>query len=132
MVRLYVGPMPLQPFESVALTVIGKLPVCVGVPERTPFEASVRPAGNVPPASENVVVPTPPLCVKVWLNGEPATPLLTAGLVTVMVGQVICSGYVGPTPVQPCQSVTKTVIGELAVTVGVTERQPVVASVRQA
>src|SRR5438270_6222600 len=129
-VSVYVGPVPLQPFESVALTVIGKLPVCVGVPERTPFDASVKPAGNVPPASENVVVPTPPLCVKVWLNAAPATPLFTAGLVTVMVGHVICSGYVGPTPVQPCESVTMTVIGKLPVTVGVPERPPVDANAR--
>ena len=28
--------MPVQPFASVALTVIGNVPVCVGVPERTP------------------------------------------------------------------------------------------------
>ena len=60
------GPTALQPFESVALTVIGKEPVCVGVPERTPVAGlSVRPAGNVPLLSENVVVPTPPACVKV-------------------------------------------------------------------
>src|SRR5437588_85606 len=106
------------------------VPVCVGVPERTPLPASVRPAGSVPLASENVVVPMPPLCVKVWLNGDPATPLLTAGLVTVIVGHVIVSGYVGPTPVQPCESVTMTVIGKLPVTVGVPERRPFVASVR--
>ena len=47
-VRLFVGPIPLQPFESVALTVIGKLPVCVGVPERTPAADNVMPAGSVP------------------------------------------------------------------------------------
>src|SRR5437868_7087323 len=91
MVRLYVGPMPLQPFESFALTVIGKLPVCVGVPERTPFDASVKPAGNIPPASENVVVPLAPVWVKVWLNGDPAGPLETAGLMTVMTLQQIGS-----------------------------------------
>src|SRR5947209_8152014 len=83
--------MPLQPLESVALTVIGKLPVCVGVPERTPLEASVNPAGSVPPASEKVVVPTPPTCVKVWLNGDAAGPLETAGLMTVMTLQQIWS-----------------------------------------
>src|SRR5438067_1670168 len=80
-----VAPMPLPPLESVALTVIGKLPVCVGVPERTPLLPSVSPVGNVPLASENVVVPMPPLCVKVWLNAAPATPLFTAGFMTVIV-----------------------------------------------
>src|SRR3954451_9147553 len=66
------------------MTVIGKLPVTVGVPERTPFEASVRPVGSVPLASENVAVPMAPACVKVWLNGDPAGPLETTGLMTVM------------------------------------------------
>ena len=40
--------MPVQLLASVAVTVIGNEPVCVGVPERTPFAASVRPAGSVP------------------------------------------------------------------------------------
>src|SRR4051794_41447542 len=66
------------------MTVIGKLPVTVGVPERTPFDASVRPDGSVPLASENVAVPMAPVCVKVWLNGDPAGPLETAGFMTVM------------------------------------------------
>src|SRR5437763_1252180 len=83
--------MPLQPLASMALTVIGKLPVCVGVPERTPFDASVNPAGSVPPASEKVVVPMAPTCVKVWLNGDPAGPLETTGLMTVMTLQQIGS-----------------------------------------
>ena len=54
------------------------------MPERTPFVASVRPDGSVPLASENVAVPMAPTCVKVWLNGDPAGPLETAGLMTVM------------------------------------------------
>ena len=37
----------------------------------------------------NVVVPMPPLCVKVWLNGALAVPVVVAGLVTVMVWQVM-------------------------------------------
>src|SRR3954451_19451155 len=101
MVSVYVAPVPLQPFESVALTVIGKLPVCVGVPDRTPLLASVRPVGNVPLASEDVVVPMPPLCVNVWLNAAPATPLFTAGFVTVTVWQLMVSVYVAPVPLPP-------------------------------
>ena len=60
--------MPVQPLPSVTLTVIGNVPVCVGVPESVPFAASVRPAGSVPLASVNVVAPMAPLCVNVWLN----------------------------------------------------------------
>src|SRR5450432_3029515 len=45
--NVYVAPVPLQPFVSVDLTVIGNVPVCVGVPERTPVAESVMPAGNV-------------------------------------------------------------------------------------
>ena len=39
--------MPVQPLASVTVTVIGNVPVCVGVPERTPPVDSVRPAGSV-------------------------------------------------------------------------------------
>src|SRR5205807_7972692 len=73
------------------MTVMGKLPVTVGVPERTPFVASVRPEGSVPVAMENVAVPMAPVWVKVWLNGDPAGPLETAGLMTVMTLQQIGS-----------------------------------------
>ncbi len=71
------------------MTVIGKVPVCIGVPERTPALERLSPDGSVPLASVKVAVPMAPLCVKVWLKGEPATPLFTAGGVTVMVWQVI-------------------------------------------
>src|SRR5258708_14869637 len=77
-----------------------KVPVCSGVPESTPLAARLSPAGNEPAASENVAVPIAPLCVKVWLNGEPATPLFAPGGVTVMVWQVMFRLYVGP-DVQP-------------------------------
>ncbi len=132
MVSVYSAPVPVQPFASVALTVMENVPVWVGVPDSVPLEARVRPAGSVPLASENVVVPTPPLSVKVWLNGAAATPLVTAGLVTMMFGQVICRLYVGLMPVQPCESVTRTVMGKLPTTVGVPERTPLVESVRPA
>src|SRR5258708_30556643 len=101
MVRVYVAPVPVQPFESVALTVIENVPVCVGVPESVPLAASESPIGSEPLASENVVAPTPPLWVKFWLNGAAATPLVTAGFVTSMFGQVICRMLTGAVPVQP-------------------------------
>src|SRR3954468_1675350 len=47
MVSVYVDPEPLQPLASVAVPTIGNEPVCVGVPERTPPEDSVSPAGSV-------------------------------------------------------------------------------------
>src|SRR5229473_801611 len=98
-----------------------KVPVCSGVPESTPLAARLSPAGNEPAASENVAVPIAPLCVKVWLNGEPATPLFAPGGVTVMVWQVIVRLYVVPVPVQPFASVTVTVIGKLPTTAGMPE-----------
>ncbi len=76
MTSVYVAPVPVQPFASVALTVIGKEPVCVGVPESVPFAASVRPAGSVPEARLNVTAPMPPVCVNVWLKAVFAAPVV--------------------------------------------------------
>jgi len=47
------------------LNVIGKEPVCVGVPESVPFAASVRPVGNVPLLRVKVVAPMALVCVNV-------------------------------------------------------------------
>ena len=80
--------MPVQPLASVAFTTIGNEPVCVGVPESVPLVASVKPAGSVL-AVVKVVAPNPPVCVKVWLKAVPATPLVVAGFVTVMVWQLM-------------------------------------------
>ena len=90
MTSVYVAPVPVQPFESVTVTTIGNVPVCVGVPESTPAAESVRPAGSVLEVV-NVAVPIAPLCVNVSLNGEPTVPVLLAGFVTVMVWQVMTS-----------------------------------------
>ena len=53
----------MQPFESVALTVIGNTPLCVGVPESKPFVASAIPVGKAL-AVLKVVAPIPPD----WVN----------------------------------------------------------------
>jgi hypothetical protein len=53
--------LPTQAFESVAETVSGKFPACVGIPERRPAEVRLMGVGRVP-VSENVIVPTPPVC----------------------------------------------------------------------
>lgn len=81
---------PIQLFESVTLTVMGKPPVCIGVPLSVPFDANVRPAGRVL-AVLKFVVPMPPVCVKVWLNGVPTVPVLVPGALTVMVWQLVVS-----------------------------------------
>jgi hypothetical protein len=70
----------------VTFTTIGKVPVCVGVPERTPLLESVRPAGSGLVVVKTGV-PMAPDWVKVWLKALAAVPLLTAGLVTVIGGQ---------------------------------------------
>ncbi len=75
---------------SVAVTVIGKLPVCVGVPARTPAIESVVPVGSVL-AVVKFVVPMPPDCEKVALNTAFAVPVFVSGAVTVMVWQLIVS-----------------------------------------
>src|SRR5256885_2317105 len=81
----------MQPFASVALTVIGNVPACVGVPLNTPVdELSVMPAGNAP-VSLHVIVPMPPDCVNAWLKAMPTVPVLVTGAVTVIVWQLTLS-----------------------------------------
>src|SRR5438034_6348983 len=109
MTRVYVAPVPVQPFESVTVTTMGNVPGCVGVPERRPLLDSVRPPGRVD-AVEKVTAPMPPLCVNCSLNAASTVPLLFAGLLTVMVWQPMTSVYVAPLPVQPFESVTVTTI----------------------
>ncbi len=74
----------MQPFASVAVTVIGNVPWCVGVPESVPSAASVRPVGSGD-AVVYVIAPVPPADVNVWLNGTLIAPDVVAGLVTVIV-----------------------------------------------
>ena len=67
------------------------MPVCVGVPERTPAADSVRPVGSVPLLSVNVAAPMALPAVKVWLKATLTVPVFVAGLVTVMVWQLMVS-----------------------------------------
>ena len=57
--------MPIQPFPPVTFTVSGKLPVCVGVPLKTPADDKLNPVGKVPVFMLNVAPPTAPVWVKV-------------------------------------------------------------------
>src|SRR5262245_46604617 len=114
----------MQPFASVAVTVIGKLPVCVGVPDSVAVPVlTVIPVGSVP-VSAHVMAPLPPLCVNSCEYGLPAVP---AGIVagsTVIVWQLMTS-VTARVPKQPFASVARTVIGKLPVCVGVPESTPV-------
>ena len=102
----------MHPFESVAVTVIGKLPVSVGVPESVSTEKLI-PFGSVP-VSPNVTAPMPPVWVNV-VDGY-AVPVVPCGSVvgaSVIVWQLMTSVYVADVPVQPFASVTVTTIGNV-------------------
>src|SRR6185503_1850318 len=129
MTSVYVAPVPVQPFASVAVTSIGNEPVCVGVPERTPFEPSVSPAGSVL-AVVNVVVPIAFVAVNVSLNGALTVPVVVLGLTTPMTWQATNMSYGVAVPVQPFESVTVTVMTKPPVCSGVPERTPFEARVR--
>src|SRR5262245_30635924 len=69
-----------------ARTLIGKVPLCVGVPPMTPFVPRFRPAGSVPPASVHDVTVAPvavrPGAVYGWLmfaSGNDAVVTETVG-----------------------------------------------------
>ena len=55
----------VSPIESVAVIVKENVFLCVGVPESTPAEESVRLGGSDPAVSANVAVPVPPAVVSV-------------------------------------------------------------------
>ena len=98
---------------SVTLTVMGKVPACVGVPANTPAADKFNPVGKAL-AVVNETGKAPPDCVKVWLKGVPAVPVVTPGLVTVIIGQALITRlYIGPLAVQPLPAVT--VIGKVPV-----------------
>lgn len=66
--------------ESVAVTVTGKLPSCVGVPENV-APMKLIPFGKAP-VKLYEVEPTPPVCVKVKLYAVPSVPAgSAAGLI---------------------------------------------------
>ena len=74
---------PVQPFVSVTVTVIGKQPVWVGVPQSMPPLVNVRPLGSAP-VDENVGTPRIPVAVKVSQNGVPVVPVVVTGGITVI------------------------------------------------
>src|SRR5205807_6155170 len=78
---------------------------------------------------DQVMVPLPPLCVKVWLNAASTVPVVTPGLVTVMTLQAMTSVYVAPLPVQPLLSVAVTTMGKEPACVGVPARSPALLKV---
>ncbi len=71
---------PVQPLESVAVTVKLKVPVCVGVPANTPAVVNDKPGGSAPPVTLNdVKVPLPPVAEIDWLYAAPITPAGNVG-----------------------------------------------------
>src|SRR5262245_47435626 len=65
--RLYVIS-PMQPLESVTLTVNSDLAACCGFPLIEPVAgSSINPAGSTPAAREKVKGPVPPSAFSVWL-----------------------------------------------------------------
>jgi hypothetical protein len=104
----------VHPLASVAVTVNGKLPVCNGVPERSP-PTKVTPMGSGK-ISLKLTAPTPPVCVNI--TGVIAVPAKTNcpmpdGL-TVMIGQLMTNVY-DWLPVQEFESVAVILIGKLPV-----------------
>src|SRR4051794_23858281 len=71
-----------QPSAATARTLKVNVPAVVGVPASTPDAPSDRPGTGVPPASENVYGPVPPLAVS---DCEYATPTVPPAGVPVMV-----------------------------------------------
>src|SRR5437867_8223156 len=91
--------------ESAALTVIGKLPDWVVVPARWPVVGlSVIPLGSAP-VSLQATVPRIPETVKVTSRALPDAMLFVAGLVIVMLWQLMVRLYCAPEPWQPFASV---------------------------
>jgi hypothetical protein len=75
-----VARLPVQPRESVAVTVKGNVPTTVGVPERTPVAPSNEvPAGSAPAVTAKFVAPTAPVTLKGV--GAIATPAVADGSV---------------------------------------------------
>src|SRR5258707_10725461 len=87
------GSVPKQPFTSVALTVNGNVPVCAGVPERTPAFERLIPAGRAGVTRLQVTAPTPP----VWerLTAVYAMPEMPGARLT---GAIVIEGQVTPIP----------------------------------
>src|SRR5260370_21153030 len=117
--------MPVQPFESVTLTVMSNVPGAPGVPLRRPALESVRPPGSEPLLRVKVAVPLAPLWPNDWLNAASTVLVDVEGFVTVMTWQTMVRAYVGPTPVQPFESVTLTTMLNVPLCVGVPSRMPV-------
>ncbi len=60
---------------------IGNEPASVGVPERVPSVARLKPPGRTPDVRLNVYGPVPPEAVKDSSNRVPTVPEVTAGAV---------------------------------------------------
>ena len=100
-----------------AWTVKLNVPLCVGVPEMTPFEASVSPGGSVPPASDHEFTVSPEAvsagAVYAWLmfaSGRPASRRSGAGRGAVDVDRELAGRTTTPGALPPCPQVYDTVM----------------------
>src|SRR6204780_5092191 len=100
------GQVPVATTPLASLTWIVKVPAAVGVPVIAPVVAlSVRPAGSVPVATENVYGAVPPVTVIAGLlKATPTSPELVVEQVTVGGGTIV-KGQV-PVAATPLASLT--------------------------
>lgn len=94
----------------------------VGVPDTTPAELKLKPAGNVPLLTDQSNVPDPPVAVNVWLYTVPAVAGDNTFVVTAIgftTNTVNCCVAVRPFP-----SVTVAVNVDVAAAVGVPDNTP--------
>src|SRR4051794_6346847 len=113
----------MQPLASRASTLMGNVPVWVGVPLSTPAVLKVRPRGSVE-VVVYVTVPMPPVCLKLSLNGESTVAVVRAGGVTSICWQLTTRPYGALVLLQPFASVTLTRIGNVPDCDGVPESSP--------
>jgi hypothetical protein len=73
-IRMMKPRVPLEPKVSDVATEKENCPGIVGVPETAPLADSVRPSGRLPPASEKLYGPLPPLAPREPEYGTPTVP----------------------------------------------------------
>ena len=81
--------------HETTVAVYVKLPFCRGKPDTTPLEARVRPCGNAPPVTLQILNPPPPLIRSVSAYVAPMTPLGRAftDVIVALVPKLAVSAY---------------------------------------
>ncbi len=111
--------------ESVTVTVKAQMPLCVGVPLRTPAEVKARPGGNAAAVTDQVYGLTPSVAVKVREYDTPTVPLGSGDAVVIESGAGLMVIANGPeVALTEYRSVTRTVNDDVPAAVGVPEIRP--------